>query len=72
MTDKLKTEAIESAYHKLTDVERSEIDELCDGIALRIKGNSSRGSLTPMSKSMTLELIGKIGMELAKNDEDQT
>ena len=68
MTEKQKTEAIESAYRKLTDVERSEIDELCDEIILKVKSNSSHGSQTPMSKSMALELLGKIGMEFAKND----
>lgn len=66
MKEKQKTEAIESAYQELTDVERSEIDELCDEIILKVKSNSSRGSQTPMSKSMALELIGKLGMELAK------
>ena len=61
-----KTEAIESAYYKSCGAERHEIDELCDEIILKIKSRSSKGSQLPMSKKMALELIGKIGMELAK------
>jgi hypothetical protein len=64
MTEKI--EAIESAYQALTEEERSEIDELCDEIILKIKSKSSKGSQLPMSKKMALELIGKLGMELAK------
>ena len=69
MTEKQKTEAIESAYQELTDIKRSEIDELCDEIILKVKSRSSKGSQMPMSKSMALELLGKIGMEFAKNDD---
>jgi hypothetical protein len=61
-----KTEAIESAYQALPKDERGEIDELCDAIILKIKSKSSKGSQLPMSKTMALELIGKLGMELAK------
>lgn len=66
MTEKQKTKAIESAYQELSDVEKSEMDELCDEIILKIKSRSSKGSQMPMSKSMALELLGKIGMEFAK------
>ena len=63
--EKMVTEAILSAFEKQED---NIISNMADNMVRHIKSATSKGKSYPFSKANALELIGKVGIWMARNN----